>query len=188
MLTDIFAACYSQVNLTCAQHPNQEAPQTPPKRPRRPQDGPKTAPNASKRAQNLWQSRGSWQASYVWESFWGDLEMSLNHFYPIVKSLGPSSAYLGPLLQPTCSSTSFLGTLMPQLTAPKLCLASFADFSDIEADTLTKNRCRLRLFLKLQHPSLEALGPPTLNPWKPDSNQNVSARTCTRHDKFRIQT
>ena len=55
---------------------------------------------------------------------------------PNHESLGPSSAYLGPLLQPTCSSTSFLGTLTPQLTAPKLCLASFAEPS----------RCRKLLF------------------------------------------
>ena len=107
-----------------------------PSQPRGSPDTPETAPEAPR-----WLQGGptclqdgpkpvaiprSWQASYVWEPFWGDLRMSLNHFYPIVKSLGPSAAYLGPLSQPTCSLTSLLGTLMPKLTAPKLCLTGFA--------------------------------------------------------------
>ena len=115
------------------------------------------------------------------------LEPSWPPSWAILGPLGPSSAYLGPLLQPTCSSTSLLGTLMPKLTAHKIQLASFADCFGLGADMLRKCCCRLLLHLKLQRPIFKALGLPTLNPWKLDSNSNVSARTCTRHDKLGIQ-
>ena len=67
------------------------------------------------------------QGSYVWEPFWGHLSTCFSRYGRIMGPLGPSSAHLGPLLQPTCYSTSMLGTLMPKLTAPKLCLAGFAE-------------------------------------------------------------
>ena len=65
------------------------------------------------------------QGSYVWEPFRGHLSTCFSRYGRIMGPLGPSSANLGPLLQPTCYSTSPLGTLMPELRALKLCLLSF---------------------------------------------------------------
>ena len=85
------------------------------------------------------------------------LEPSWPLSWVILGPLGPSSAYLGPLLQPTCSSTSLLGTLMPKLTAHKIQLARFADCFDIETDMPRQRCCQLLLCLKLQRPIFEAL-------------------------------
>ena len=112
------------------------------------------APNASKIAQNLCQSRGSLHASYVWESLWDNLRMSLHHSYPIVTSLGPSSAYLGPFLQPTCYSTSLFGHLDAQTNSSqplfgKLCrtlsLPKTIDCSMVFASFANRLLCSLSL-------------------------------------------
>ena len=118
-LCSLLLASSPYMHTTSQPRGSPDTPETASEAPRWPQDRPKCLQEGPK---PLAISRVL-ATSYVWESFWGDLEMSLNHFYPIIKSLGPSSAYLGPLLQPTCSSTSPLGTLMPKLTASKLCLA-----------------------------------------------------------------
>ena len=124
------------MNTTSKPRGSPDTPETAPEAPRWLQDGPKCLQDGPKPVA----IPRSWQASYVWEPFWGDLRMSLNHFDPIIKSLGPSSAYLGQLLQPTCSSNSFLGTVMPKLTAPKLCLTGCARPSGCQRPLFSRKR------------------------------------------------
>ena len=164
-----------------------DTPETAPEAPRWPQDGPKWPSRTSNRT--AWILREAltpppWVYSKRAATI---LEPSWPPSWAILGPLGPSSAYLGPLLQPTCSSTSLLGTLMPKLTAHKIQLASFADCFDIETDMPRQRCCQLLLCLKLQRPIFEALCPPSLTSSKLDSNSNVSARTCNRHDKLGIQ-
>ena len=126
------------------------------------------------------------QGSYVWEPFRGHLSTCFGRYGRIMGLLGPSSAYLGPLLQPTCSSTSPLGTLMPKLTASKLCLAGCGRPSGCRKPLFSRwflqvlltdifATCHSQINLTwTQHPSQEAPQTPPKRPRRPQNGPKMA--------------